>query len=156
VSGDNENKKSEIVDPSGRGMADPAEPVEGAADTAKVAPQKTPMEEDVRRRVLESIAPEIARLNDFAQVARDTGRGDDFCRAIEAVANIKSRAEVSCIQVEMAATTAAMASLFGGALRARAAQAAEPGKTPLSSAEEAADLIRKMDRPGGGSPPRRG
>lgn len=152
----NENKKSEIADPSGRRMEDPAEPGERAADTAKVAPTKPPMEEDVRRRVLESIAPEIARLNDFAQVARDTGRGDDFCRAIEAVANIKSRAEVSCIQVEMAATTAAMASLFGGALRARAAQAAEPGKVPVGGAEEAAELLRKMDRPGGGSPSRRG
>jgi len=121
---------------------------------AKAAPEAQPqgkanpsMEADVKRRVFAAVADEIARLEEFAESSKNTGQNEAYCHALEAMASIKARAEVYCIQVEMAAATAAMASIFGGAMRQRAA--AQPAQ---EGPEAVKDLLRRVDSPGRKSP----
>lgn len=108
--------------------------------------------DDVRARIVASVQSEIARLEEHAQMLREAGfrkTSEPFCHAMEAIAVIKARVEVYVIQVEMAASTAAMATIIGNAMRQRAAQ---PGAPTESAGHVDAELIRKASRPGGNSP----
>ncbi|MEN6368899.1 MAG: hypothetical protein ABFD77_04285 [Thermotogota bacterium] len=111
-------------------------------------------ERDIKKRVLGAVADEVARLNEAAEDFRDRGNHEAYCHAVESIASIKARAEVFCIQVEMAATTAAMATLFGNAMRnvGSAAPGAVPGAAPGDLPPGIAELIRRGRRPGIGAP----
>jgi hypothetical protein len=119
-------------------------------DQAQVKPATT---DDVRTRIFASVQAELARLEAHAERhVEDPKASEVFCHAMEAIAAIKARVEVYVIQVEMAASTAAMATIIGSAMRQRAAQ-------PVAATDHAqlppdvADLLRKANRPGGNSPP---
>jgi len=109
--------------------------------------------DDVRKRIVASVQEEIARLDEYAaSYSKHPKEQEVFCHAMESIAAIKARVEVYVIQVEMAASTAAMSSIIGQAMRARVAQNAVASEPAILS-DEVADLLRRGRRPGGNSPP---
>jgi len=90
----NDEKQQQVKAPEGRPL-----------------PRAKPIEEVVKERVRGAVAGELSRLEVVAAKAMTDNDMESYCRALEAMAAIKGRSETYCIQIEMAAKTAAMASV---------------------------------------------
>lgn len=105
-------------------------------------------EERIKGRVEGAIAGEVYKLEVLAERLLDEDRVKDHCQAMETIASIRARAEMYCIQLEMAAQTAAMASLFGGAMR----QQQQAGVVAPQDIGDVSEVLKRAKRPGGNSP----
>jgi len=124
---------------------------DGVANDSAEKPET--MEVKIRRRIGAAIQGEVDRLNKYAAIAKDQ-RGDgafkQYCHAIESIASVKGRAEMYCIQVEMAMQTAAMASVMGGVMGGAANNKGPRSMPTAQSALE--DLVRRGSSPGQETP----
>ncbi len=107
------------------------------------------MERKIRQRIYATVEAEIGRLEEIAKIFEAKGSSKDYANTLEGIASIKSRCEMYCIQIEMAAQTAAMASAFNTAARKNAAP------TPANDSEapdNIEEIMRRASRPGVKSP----
>lgn len=99
-------------------------------------------EEKIAARVKTGISEEVERLENLAHRFLGEDRIKDHCQVIETLASIKARAEMYCIQLEMAMQTAAMASMLGSAMRQK------QGDAPPQDIGDIADVLKRASRPG--------
>lgn len=102
-------------------------------------PQAEPIDAKVRRRIAGAVQGELDRLEEVARAAQADQAWQAFTMSVETIASVKARVEMYCIQIEMAVTTAAMASLAGGL------------RTKQTGGSDPVALVRKADKPGGNS-----
>lgn len=74
------------------------------------------IEQTISKRIYESIRNELIRMEAIIEVATKNGDNDARFRAIEVMASIKGKAELYCIQAEMAVETASAAKMLGDVL----------------------------------------
>lgn len=99
-------------------------------------------EEKISERIKAGISEEIERLENLAHRLLGEDRIKDHCQVIETLASIKARAEMYCVQLEMAMQTAAMASMLNSAMRKK------QGRTPPQDIGDIDDMLKRVSRPG--------
>ena len=117
-------------------------------------PEQPAPEEVLRQRINASVTGELSRLEVFAAKCMTEGNNQGYAAAVESMAGIKMRCEVYCIQVEMAAKTAALASAVGGMMR-QGPSPAGVGGPGQPQGRDLADLLEKA-KGGRGKPPEDG
>lgn len=137
--------EQEMRRPGGAGVG-------GGAEEAGEVPGPT-MEDMVKQRIGAAVQGELERLEGYAKIHEDRGQTEALCHVIESTASIKARVEVYCIQVEMAAKTAAVASTLSA--MARGGQQGTQVPTGDDGAPDTAalrELAMKARRPGVAKP----
>lgn len=124
-------------------------PAQDAPEPQKAEPDPKLVQPEVvnRRRIADAISAEVQRLDALATRLEEQKNFEGVAHIVEALASVKARAEVYCIQIEMAAQTAAVASLLGAAMRQ---PGQPPGQPPGPRDAGLRSIIEKGKRPPGG------